>query len=152
MFPSHDRELIEVAGLVTNSATFNTDFPDVTNKSSEQKWTLLVGEGLQSLDHNAEAFWSNDLGFEALVNRYNAKSIDNYVFGYGDISTDPIFDAFSAAISNFSNATEQNTPVSSTIQFNSSGDFDTQTEYFFAIDANDDDAIDQNDNTAIAKA
>lgn len=106
-----------IGGATSNSQELSNALIDITNKSSGQKRTLLEGEGEQTLNHSMTCFYSDDSGYQILRDRADAKSIDEYIFDYGDRSQTMNFGV------NFADTVEKNAAVSSDFTFTSSGDF-----------------------------
>lgn len=143
--------LVEIGGATTNASTFNTELLDITNKSSDENTTYQEGAGERSASHTLEVLWSDDEAFESVVQQFVDREQSMYVFTY-ESNFDKPLDAFTFAIPTFSDSTEKNTPVSSSITFEASGETFIQEQYYFALDSNSDDAVDSNGDVAIARA
>ena len=146
-------ELIMVGGVTSNGTTINNTLVETTNKSSEEFRTYLDEAGTQSVTHTLEVFWSSDEAYQSIVSRYDDQTAHPYFFFYAGLDDiDQPADMFRLIIPTATNTFEIDTPVSSSVNFESSGGFVLGQQYFDAIDSNGDDAIDSNGNNAIARA
>lgn len=141
-----------IGGATNNGSAITNALLETTNKSSGEFRTIKAGSGTQSIDHTLEVFWSQDEYFEMVVENNNARSVNDYFLIYGPIVDGVKIDQFKFIISDFSDSSELNTPVSSSVTFQNSGSFMVNEQYFFAVDSNTEDATDSNGEFAIARA
>ena len=105
-----------IAGIVSNSTTFNNGAIDITNKSSASFREIMAGEGLQTLDISGEFVFSSDLNFEIMRTSYLEKSILLYRIPRG---TEVL--QFAAYITSWSESSPDNDKHTVSISMQSSG-------------------------------